>query len=265
MVYSVLFAAMFGGCVVYYRALGRLLNDGGRVRCDLFGFADLPVLGTAITFFALSAASAFLVKTTVEQQPLRVEQIIPSAIQFALFPLGVLVFLVARNVSIVEAFGLRRVRLAPALGIALGFLVALLPLFLLVTGLAAWKLGKDAQLQPLVELYQEGVKQRDWKVILHTIFAAAIVAPIGEEVLFRGYFYAGLKRFIGAVPSGFFCALLFGAIHNNVAALPGLTLLALAQTVAYERSGSLVVPIMMHCLFNSVSLVASAWMALSPR
>lgn len=264
-VYSLLFAAMFGGGLVYYRAMGRLLDDGGRVRADLFGFVDAPVLAVIVIFFGLAAVPAFLPKDAVEPVALRAEQILPSAIQFAVFPLGVVIFLVARNVSLIEVFGLRKVRLAKVLAYALGFLASLMPLFFLVTDFAAKKLGNEAQLQPLVELYQEGVKQRDWKVILHTIFAAAILAPIGEELLFRGYLYPAMKRLIGGVPSGIFGAVLFAAIHHNAVGMPGLALLAVALTIAYEWSGSLLVPIFMHCFFNSLSLAASAWMALSPK
>ena len=264
-IYSVLCAAMVAGCVVYYRALVRLFEDGGRVRSDLFGFVDAPVIGVLVTFFGLTAMSAFLVTSPVEPAVLKVEKILPGAMQFALFPFGVVIFLIARNVSLIEVFGLRKVRLLKAVAYALGFLAALMPLFFLVTDIAARKLGSDAQLQPLVELYQEGVKQRDWKVMLHTILAAAFIAPIGEELLFRGYLYPVLKRFIGAVPAALIGAVLFAAIHNNAVGLPGLTLLALALTIAYEWSGSLLVPMFIHCLFNSISLAASAWMALSPK
>ena len=263
--YAVLFVAIAGGCLVYYRAALRLLDGGGRVRSDLFSVVDMPVLGVLVTFFGLTAAAAFLVATPAESMALKPEQILPSAIQIAVFPLGVVIFLIARNVSLVEVFGLRRVRLARALAYALGFLAALLPLFVLVTDLAARQLGSDAQLQPLVELYQAGVKQRDWRVIWSTILAAAVIAPIGEEILFRGYLYPAMKRFIGAVPSGIFGAVLFAAIHNNAVGMPGLTLLALALTIAYEWSGSLLVPIFIHCFFNSLSLAVSAWMALSPK
>ena len=265
MIYSVLFAAMFVGGVVYYRALTRLLDGGGKVRADIFNFIDVPVIGVLVTFFGLTAASAFLLAAPAEPVVMKGDKILPGALQFALFPFGIAIFLVARNVSLIETFGLRKVGLFRALGYALGFLAALMPLFFLVTDFAARRLGSDAQLQPLVELYQQSVKQRDWTVILHTILAAAVIAPIGEELLFRGYLYPALKRFIGAVPSAFLGALLFAAIHNNAVGLPGLMLLALALTIAYEWSGSLLVPVFIHCFFNSLSLAASAWMASSPK
>ncbi len=262
-VYLLLFGALALGCRVYYRALGRLANDGGRLRRDLLGFPDVPVFVVILTVLGLSVVSAWIVKGP-EASELKAEHILPSAFQFAVFPLGILFFLYARNVSLAEVFGLRKVRPLKAVGYALGFLAALLPLFALASEFASRKLGSDAKLQPLVLLYQEAIRQHDWQVVLHTCLAAAVIAPISEEILFRGYLYQTLKRYIGAVPSAFIGALLFAAIHNNAAGFPGLALLALALTIAFEWSGSLLVPIIMHATFNSMSLAWGAWMASRP-
>ena len=48
---------------------------------------------------------------------------------------------------------------------------------------------------------------------------------------------------------------LFALVHVNLASLPALFYLALCLTLAYEWTGSLLVPITMHALFNTVSLV----------
>ena len=262
-VYLLFFGALALGCRVYYRALGRLANDGGRLRRDLLGFPDVPVLAVILAVLGLSVVSAWIVKSP-EATELKAEHILAGAFQFAVFPIGILFFLYARNVSVVEVFGLAKVRPLKALGYALGFLAALLPLFVLASEFATRKLGSDAKLQPLVLLYQDAVRQQDWQVVLHTCLAAGVIAPISEEILFRGYLYQTLKRYIGAVPSAFIGALLFAAIHNNAAGFPGLALLALALTIAFEWSGSLLVPIIMHATFNSMSLAWGAWMASRP-
>ena len=63
------------------------------------------------------------------------------------------------------------------------------------------------------------------------------------------------KRYFGAVPSGFLSCLLFAAFHTSLTALAGLFVLAVCLNLAYERTGSLLVPIGMHALFNFVSLL----------
>ena len=265
--YGTVFIAMFAGCLVYYRALTRLGTGGGRVRIDLFGIADMPVVATILIVLGLSAVSAWMVegpKAAAEAAKFKSEHILPGALQYTIFPLGIVFFFYARNVSAIEVFGLRKVPVLRALGYALGFLIALLPLFFLTTDLTARCLGGDTELQPLVELYREGVRKQDHRVIWHTFLAAAVIAPISEEVLFRGYLYPALKRLIGALPSAVISAVLFAAIHNNAVSLPGLTLLALALTIAFEWSGSLMVPVFIHSLFNSLSLVIAALTAHQP-
>lgn len=262
-VYVLLAGALALGCRVYYRALGRLADDGGRLRRDLLGFPDVPVLAVILAVLGLSVVSAWVVNPP-DATDLKAEHILAGAFQFAVFPLGILFFLYARNVSIAEVFGLRKVRLLKAAGYALGLLAALLPLLILASEFASRKLGSDAKLQPLVLLYQEAVRQHDWQVVIHTCIAAGVIAPISEEVLFRGYLYQTMKRYIGAVPSAFIGAVLFAAIHNNAAGFLNLTLLALALTIAFEWSGSLLVPIIMHAAFNSLSLAWGAWMASRP-
>lgn len=259
LIYVALVAATFAGLYTYTRVIARVGGDSSRVRSDLFGFADVPVVGLIIAFFGLSAISSwFLNAPKAEPAVLKLEHIIPGALQFAVFPIGIMVFLYARNVSITEAFGLSKVRIGRAVAWAFGLLLALLPAFFLITDLAARKLGENAELQPLVELYRAAVRERDYHVILHTFVAAAVIAPLAEEFLFRGYLYATLKRAIGALPSAVFGAVLFAAIHNNAVSLPGLFLLALALTVAYEWSGSIWVPVFMHAFFNSLSLIIAA-------
>lgn len=262
---AVLLVGIFAGCMVYYRALIGLVDEGGRVRMDLFSFADMPVLGVLVTFFGLTAASFWLGKEPPTTTAIKVEQVLPGALSMAIFPLGVVIFFIARDVDLVALFGLRKVPFIKAVGHALGFLAALLPLLLLVSILTSRVLGKDAQLQPLMDLYQEGVRQRDWRVIWTTILAAGVIAPIGEEILFRGYIYPAMKRLIGALPAAFLAALLFAAIHNSAAGMATLTLLAIALTVAYERTGSLIVPMVMHALFNSTSLLYAAYVAMQKQ
>ena len=50
-------------------------------------------------------------------------------------------------------------------------------------------------------------------------------------------------------------SVLFGAVHGNLLTLPSLVLLAFALTLAYEWSGSLLLPIFMHAVFNASNLL----------
>jgi len=91
---------------------------------------------------------------------------------------------------------------------------------------------------------------------------AAVLAPVAEEVFFRGLVQTYLRRVLRsrryAVAT---TAAIFGVIHGGQpqAVLP-LIAFALLLGVCYERTGSLVAPVLMHSLFNSQSLL---WQALA--
>ncbi len=85
--------------------------------------------------------------------------------------------------------------------------------------------------------------------------AAVLVAPIAEELVFRAglfrYFRTRIPRWLAfLIPSA-----LFGAAHTNLNAFVPLLVLALMLSLAYERSGRIVTPMLAHALFNLTSVV----------
>ena len=87
------------------------------------------------------------------------------------------------------------------------------------------------------------------------LVSAVVIQPICEEFLFRGFFYGVWKHYLGPWRAGFLACLLFAAFHASLAAFAGLFVLAVCLNIAYERTGSLLVPIGMHAIFNLTSLV----------
>ena len=85
--------------------------------------------------------------------------------------------------------------------------------------------------------------------------AAILIAPVGEELLFRGILYPAIKQ------SGFprlalwGTSLAFGAIHLNLAIFVPLTVLALVLAWLYEKTGNLIAPAMAHSCFNAINFL----------
>ena len=90
------------------------------------------------------------------------------------------------------------------------------------------------------------------------IFAVA-VAPAAEEFLFRFFLYGVLKRYFGRFFGLTANALLFAAVHTHLPSFAPLFVLGSCFTIAYEWSGSILVSMTMHALFNSVSLTLLAF------
>ncbi len=257
-----LFAGIFG----YRKMLRRVGTRGGLVRSDLFGLPDVLVTGTLVVLLLLHVAMQWVMPSPPKPpeasgaaEGITGLQIIYGALQFALPVAAILAFLIARGISVPVIFGLKRVGLFRALGIAAGLVLLLLPLFMLVTTIAYQFLDGHAEPQELVKVYQQAAKTGKTQILWQVLVAAVVIAPITEEFLFRGYFYGVLKRVAGPLPAAFGISLLFGAVHNNALGMPGLTLLALALTLAYEWSGSILVSIFMHAWFNATSLVVMWW------
>jgi uncharacterized protein len=95
--------------------------------------------------------------------------------------------------------------------------------------------------------------------MLLAVVAAGILAPLVEEVLFRGLLYRALRRRQSVALAALLSSLAFAVIHTEIVvsqplALINLTLLAVLWAILYERTGSLVVPIVAHSVFNLMSI-----------
>ena len=96
------------------------------------------------------------------------------------------------------------------------------------------------------------------------IFSIAVLAPVVEEVFFRGilyragkYWFSGLQRFGKIAPafaSAIAVSILFACVHASLFAFFPIFLMGLILICAYERSGSLAVPIIAHSLFNITNM-----------
>lgn len=87
-------------------------------------------------------------------------------------------------------------------------------------------------------------------VLLAMLVVAVIVAPINEELLFRGVIFRFLRQRLGRAIAYAVSGALFGFMHGNWAGFLPLALLGVALALAYEHSGDIRVPIVVHGLFN---------------
>ena len=239
------------GGVVYGRVAARL-RCGGEVRVEWVALPDLLVSTVLATFFGGLVIRAALRHT--EEAPLKPENVLPSSLTFAIFVVSIGAFLAYRRLRIAELFGFARVRARHVCGWAALLLLGAMPFVGVVNAVTVLLLKNSAEPQPLVELFRAAAQRGDTSTMLTVVVAGVVLAPLCEEFLFRGYFYGVGKRYAGAWISGLFTAALFAAFHASLTSFSGLFVLALALTLAYERAGSLAVPITMHALFNATSL-----------
>lgn len=83
-----------------------------------------------------------------------------------------------------------------------------------------------------------------------------VLAPVAEEVLFRGYLFPALRNRIGLRWAVGATGALFGLIHAGsapVGFLPPLAVFGALLCLVYVRTGSLYPCIALHCLNNSIA------------
>ncbi len=124
------------------------------------------------------------------------------------------------------------------------------------SGFSSWLVRETGcpEYQDVVLLFSRGDEMQR----LYVIICAVVVAPIAEECCFRGFLYRILRRHGGTVAAAVASALLFAAIHGSLAQMLPLTLFGVALCFAYEHARSLWLPIAVHMVFNTTSLIATA-------
>jgi len=123
-----------------------------------------------------------------------------------------------------------------------------------VSGYIAWleKVVGSRSTQDAVALLRES---KDSMSVALMAFSAVIVAPLAEEVIFRGYLYPVAKSLAGPRAAIFFSALLFAACHGNIPLMLPLFLLGILLALAYEWTGSLWAAISIHFFFNGATVM----------
>jgi len=93
-----------------------------------------------------------------------------------------------------------------------------------------------------------------WKAVI--IFAAVVMAPLSEELFYRGLLQSLLRRYVPnpwwaiGIASAVFATSHLGLYRD----WPALLILAVVLGYNYERTGRLIAPIALHGLFNATMI-----------
>ena len=223
-------------------------------------FTSDAILVAAIAAFLLFGLKEAISTTEIKSAadlPLTVNAALSGIMmQFGMCVLLLVYLQKVRGLNPAELFGLRQMR--PLKVIGLGLLI-LIPMLIVVNGSA---LGMQVWMkdfwpnmdgQEAVESFR---KSKDPLAKAMLVISAAIFAPLVEELVFRGFIYGVIKRYTDGFFAALCSALLFAVIHMHIGTVVPLTLLALIFCAMYELTGCLLVPMLLHSLFNATSLTA---------
>jgi membrane protease YdiL (CAAX protease family) len=153
-----------------------------------------------------------------------------------------------------EVFGLKGRRLGADFVRGVLAYLAMVPFFLFYTALYQWclhALGYELEMQEVIRVLT--AEAAPW-LRFYLFFLAVAVAPFAEEVLVRGVGLPLLARKVGVAPAMILISLLFAGIHAHLVSLVPLFVVSLSLCVAYVCTQSLLVPAVMHGVFNAVNL-----------
>ncbi len=278
--------------VVFWRLFRRVESHGPLTRPDLFQLPDILAITVVFSLIMLLVVvgkvkesesppkKATPEKALVQADPpavlqpldkvagdkaakkapgdeeLSMEERLTSGILGLLLPaMGLVVVFALRGGSIRDLFGLDRVPIIRAFGTGLGLAILAFPLTTFVKFIVVMTTGSTEEPQQLVQEFNNATKDGNWQISALIAASAVIVAPISEEIMFRGSFYPLFTRTFGRLPSAFFISVVFALMHDTYTDIPSLTVLSLCFVLAYEATGSLLVPIFMHACFNGVSVL----------
>ena len=149
-------------------------------------------------------------------------------------------------------FGLR----AAPIWRSIGLLVAVWIGFLVLSAAWAAALQLDQQQDLPEELGADGPLLN----VLAVVVLVTVVAPLGEELFFRGFFFGALRNWRGPWLGALITGIVFGGIHlgsSPTGYVVPLMILGAGLCLLYEWTGSLYPAIALHALNNSIALGAN--------
>jgi membrane protease YdiL (CAAX protease family) len=90
------------------------------------------------------------------------------------------------------------------------------------------------------------------------VVVAVVMAPLFEEIVFRGFLFRGFANSWGWVWGAVASAAVFGLAHLQLDVFVPLAALGFVLAWAYKRTGSLWACIAMHGIFNAIAVLAWA-------
>lgn len=92
-------------------------------------------------------------------------------------------------------------------------------------------------------------------ILLAVYLAVALLAPISEELIYRGLIYRRLRDYLGVKWAMVMSALIFGLVHGNMVQFVFAFLIGLALAAVYERYKTIWAPIAAHMAVNLFSCI----------
>jgi membrane protease YdiL (CAAX protease family) len=130
----------------------------------------------------------------------------------------------------------------------IGFIVAFI-----IAGIVGYPIQQQFGVDPTQEALSQTASVPGLLPLL--FLSGVIIAPIAEEIVFRGYLYKAFRDRFKPSYAIFLSAALFSAIHLELLAAAPLFVIGIVLAYVYEKTGNLMAPITLHVLNNAVAFL----------
>jgi membrane protease YdiL (CAAX protease family) len=252
LLYVVVSAYVYISLIQQISARGDSKAFGGDTATRIFGLPEAILSGVLIVFLLLNIGASVSHPSIDFSAP----TLLGNFLLMAFVVLFIVAFLQLRGFDVGSLAGFSRITFLRVLSTGAVLLFFAYPLILWADIITQRLFGGASSRQNVVEFFSGSrtIEQR----IMIIVFAIAI-APVIEEFLFRFFLYNVIKRYLGRLVGVTFSALLFAAAHAHFPSFVPLFVLGSCFAIAYEWSGSILVAMTMHSLFNSLTLAALAF------
>jgi membrane protease YdiL (CAAX protease family) len=190
----------------------------------------------------LFAAATLLGLVGTERSQLNTNLVITSVVNLVVVALGL--WLMRHRGGRPAELGFRPLPLRKLYIPLLGF-IGSLPLFLAYLWFARGMQG----LRP-----EEGSQAAAFDspaTVLLSIVSVVIIGPFAEEIIFRGFLFGGLRRWLPVWGAILVSGLLFGALHFS----PLIVIMGIVLAIVYVSTGTLYARMLTHFLYNATNFL----------
>jgi membrane protease YdiL (CAAX protease family) len=231
----------------------RTSNPGGAdAPARIFGLPEAILAAVLVLFLLLNIGASI----SRPSNDFSASNLLGNFLLMIFVVLAIVTFLQLRRFDLASLGGFSRISFIRTLSTGAILLFFAYPLILWSDIITQRLFRGGSSKQNIVEFFS-GSRTIDQRIMI-IVFAAAI-APVIEEFLFRFFLYNVIKRYFGRLLGVILSALLFAAAHAHFPSFVPLFILGSCFAIAYEWSGSILVAMTMHSLFNSVTLTALAF------
>lgn len=215
----------------------------------MVAFVMLRTPGSATDPWHVFSDQDILNQVLIEQYP-----IITIFYSLALIPIYIIFLIISRgrDKRILLSEPLKATHLWPSIAIIIGAM-GLTQLWFMLLNVLSERIGYiDAKMQDYIEQSEAFAPTAGY---IWLILGIVILAPIAEELLFRGIIQGELRKAMPEWLAVIIQAILFAAFHVQPIQVSYVIIPGLLLGMAYAWSRSIWVPIIMHIVFNFIGSV----------